>query len=151
MNDVIPALQATGALSGWAAAVAAFGVLLGFVIKFKTLQGRSDDSLRHDLLDEIGRLRTENIEERKDCDKKIAESNADHKKQLKEMGERHDKQIVNLEDEITGLRNEIRQMSLSFAHVANVAISPALLEAYPLTPETKRKVGKIDDKSDAAE
>lgn len=145
MNDFLPALQATGALSGWAAAVTAFGVLLGFVIKFKTIQGRTDDSLRHDLLDEIGRLRTENIEERKECDKKISESNDRHQRQMDEMSARHDRQINALEAEILGLRAEIKQMSLSFARTANIPISSTLLTAYPLTPEIDDEVRKLDD------
>lgn len=149
MSELLPALQATGALTGWAAAVTALGVLLGFFIKNKTIQGRSDDSLRHDLLDEIGRLRSENIEERKDCDRKIEDSNERHRIQIKEMGERHDRQIVNLENEISGLRAEIKQMNLSYANIAGIPIAGSLLEAFPLRSETKRKVGKLNDESDA--
>lgn len=146
MNElVLPSLQAAGAAGGWAAAVAALGVLLGFFIKFKTIQGRTDDSLRHDLLEEIGRLRTENIEERKDCDKKIAESQDRHQKQLKEMGERHDRQINNLEKEILGLRNEIKQMSLSFARTAGIPIAPSLMRAYPLPQDIEAEAGKLDE------
>lgn len=149
MNEFLPTLQATGAISGWAAAVTALGVLLGFWTKFKTIQGRTDDSLRHDLLEEIGRLRTENIEERKDCDKKISAQGERHQEQLKAMGERHDRQINSLECEIMGLRAEIKQMSLSFARTANIPISSTLLKAYPLPPEIESEARKLDD-DDAA-
>jgi hypothetical protein len=113
--------------------------------KLKAIQIGADDSLRHDLLAEITRLRAENTADRVIHDAKIAAIEVKHSAQLTEIGERHDRRIAGMEAEMTGLRSQMQQLVESAARsvYAPTTIAETIARAYPIPRDMQDNIDKL--------
>ena len=151
MNELGSILRATGEVGSWVVIIFLFITgLFRFLPRWRELGIGSDDSLRQDLMGEIVRLRADNADERRDCDKKMEAMAKEHREQLIQIGLRHDEAIRQLKDEISGLHNEMRQIVSSQARSMNAPILSQLTRTLPTPPDMSDLIARIDEADDDA-
>jgi hypothetical protein len=135
VNDLFSVLQATGGVGGWALAIALVGTFIKVWPKLKELQIGSDGSLRHDLLQEIARLRADIVTARAEaaaervvCDAKMAAMELKHSA------------------EIQGLKSQMQQILESIGRSSNAptTIGQTIARAYPLPIDMQDNINKLD-------
>ena len=137
MNEITSALQATGGVGGWAVALAVLGTILKLWPKLKALQIDSDGSLRHDLLEEIARLRAEIVTARAEataervlCDAKVAAIEVKHNAEMQ------------------ALRVQMQQIAESIGRSVNAptTIGATIARAFPVPSDMQDNIDKLDGK-----
>jgi hypothetical protein len=122
--------------------------------KLKAIQVGADDSLRHDLLEEIARLRADIVAARAESaaerllgDARLAAAEVKHSAQLAAIGKRHDLRVAAMEDEIRGMRAQMQQIIESVGRPAHAptVLAAVIDKAYPLPRDMRELRDELDE------
>lgn len=136
MNELVGVFQATGGIGGWALTIALIGTVIKVWPKLKELQIGSDGSLRHDLLEEIARLRAEIVTARAEaaaerviCDAKLAAIEVKHNAEMQ------------------SLRGQMQQIAESIGRSANApsTIGAVIARAYPIPRDMQDNLDELNE------
>jgi uncharacterized protein YlxW (UPF0749 family) len=149
LNDfqgALTALTPSGA-GVWVLVAMLAGTLIKGWPKIKAIQVGADDSLRHDLMAEIVRLRAVNDADRVLHDAKVEAVELKNRAVIKDLLERNDRRVRELEAEVRGLRNEIQQLirSASRPAYAPTTMQTIVDKAYPLPGGLKALRDELDE------
>ena len=148
MNGVQSALAAlTPAAGVWSIVGLLVLTLIKGWPKLKQIQATSDASLRHDLLEENTRLRAEAAAERVIHAAKIEAMDLKHTAFIKDLVERHDRRVHDLEETIRAMQREMAQFAESLRRDsmnAPTTIGTAIAKAYPVPCDMQDQIKKLD-------